>query len=87
MIVSFSAVDRHSGYIVAVPGRKSKIQDKKEKYGATVQLFFAATLAVSLLVPHSRAREAHGDSTCQDRGVPQPVKRGSHREADFRQLP
>ena len=27
------AVDRHSGYIVAVPGRKSKKKDKKDKHG------------------------------------------------------
>ena len=87
MIVFFSAVERHSGYIVAVPGKKSKIQDKKEKYGATSQLSFAATLGVSLFAPRSRAREAHGDLTCQDCGVPQPVKRGGHREANFRELP
>ena len=27
------AVDRHSGYIVAVPGKKSKKKDKKDKHG------------------------------------------------------
>ena len=30
----FSAVDRHSGYIVAVPGKKSKKKDTKDKHGA-----------------------------------------------------
>ena len=32
-----SAVERHSGYIVAVPGRKSKRKDKKDKHGVGVQ--------------------------------------------------
>ena len=31
------AVDRHSGYIVAVPGKKSKKKDKKEKHGVGLQ--------------------------------------------------
>ena len=26
-------VDRHSGYIVAVPGKKSRKKDKKDKHG------------------------------------------------------
>ena len=30
-------VDRHSGYIVAVPGKKSKKKDKKEKHGVGLQ--------------------------------------------------
>ena len=31
------AVDRHSGYIVAVPGKKSKKRDKKDKHGVGLQ--------------------------------------------------
>ena len=31
------AVDRHSGYIVAVPGKKSKKKDKKDKHGVGQQ--------------------------------------------------
>ena len=31
------AVDRHSGYIVAVPGKKSKKKDKKDKHGVGLQ--------------------------------------------------
>ena len=30
-------VDRHSGYIVAVPGKKSKKRDKEDKYGVGLQ--------------------------------------------------
>ena len=33
----FSAVDRHSGYIVAVAGKKSKKKDKKDKHGVGLQ--------------------------------------------------
>ena len=32
-----SAVDRHSGYIVAVPGKKPKEKDKKDKHGVGLQ--------------------------------------------------
>ena len=32
-----SAVDRHSGYILAVPGKKSKKKDKKAKHGVGLQ--------------------------------------------------
>ena len=31
------AMDRHSGYIVAVPGKKSKKKDKKDKHGVGLQ--------------------------------------------------
>ena len=31
------AVDRHSGYIVAVPGKKSKKKDEKDKHGVGLQ--------------------------------------------------
>ena len=37
MVVLFSAVDRHSGYIVAVAGKKSKKKDKKDKCGLGLQ--------------------------------------------------
>ena len=29
------AVDRHSGYIVAVPGKKCKKKDKRDKHGVS----------------------------------------------------
>ena len=32
-----SAVDRHSGYIVAVPGKKSKKKDRKDNHGVGLQ--------------------------------------------------
>ena len=40
------AVDRHSGYIVAVPGKKSKKKDKKDKHGAGLQ---AKTVANAMI--------------------------------------
>ena len=40
------AVDRHSGYIVAVPGRKSKKKDKKGKHGVGLQ---AKTVANAMI--------------------------------------
>ena len=40
------AVDRHSGYIVAVPGKKSKKKDKKEKHGVGLQ---AKTVANAMI--------------------------------------
>ena len=40
------AVDRHSGYIVAVPGKKSKRKDKKDKHGVGVQ---AKTVANAMI--------------------------------------
>ena len=40
------AVDRHSGYIVAVPGRKSKRRDKKDKHGVALQ---AKTVANAMI--------------------------------------
>ena len=40
------AVDRHSGYIVAVPGKKSKKKDKREKHGVGLQ---AKTLAQAMI--------------------------------------
>ena len=41
-----SAVDRHSGYIVAVPGKKSKKKDKKDKHGTGLQ---AKTVAQAMI--------------------------------------
>ena len=40
------AVDRHSGYIVAVPGKKSKKKDKKDKHGVGLQ---AKTVAKAMI--------------------------------------
>ena len=40
------AVDRHSGYIVAVPGKKSKKKDKKYKHGVGLQ---AKTVANAMI--------------------------------------
>ena len=40
------AVERHSGYIVAVPGKKSKKKDKKDKHGVGLQ---AKTVANAMI--------------------------------------
>ena len=40
------AVDRHSGYIVAVPGKKSKKKDEKDKHGVGLQ---AKTVANAMI--------------------------------------
>ena len=40
------AVDRHSGYIMAVPGKKSKKKDKKDKHGVGLQ---AKTVANAMI--------------------------------------
>ena len=40
------AVDRHSGYILAVPGKKSKKKDKKDKHGVGLQ---AKTVANAMI--------------------------------------
>ena len=40
------AVDRHSGYIVAVPGKKSEKKDKKDKHGVGLQ---AKTIANAMI--------------------------------------
>ena len=40
------AVDRHSGYIVAVPGKKSKKKDKKDRHGVGLQ---AKTVANAMI--------------------------------------
>ena len=41
-----SAADRHSGYIVAVPGKKSRKKDKKDKHGVGLQ---AKTVAQAMI--------------------------------------
>ena len=84
-----SAKDRHSRYIVAVPGKKSNKKDKKDKHGVGLQ---AKTVAQAMIrhwltifdVPAvicsdrgsqlygllvQEHVQAHGYSTCQDRGV------------------
>ena len=53
------AVDRHSGYIVAVPGKKSKKKDKKDKHGVGLQ---AKTIASAMI--------RHWLTICSDRGSP-----------------
>ena len=40
------AVDRHSGYIVVVPGKKSKNKDKRDKHGMGLQ---ASTMAQAMI--------------------------------------
>ena len=40
------AVDRHSGYIVAVPGKKSKKKDKKDRHGVGVQAKTVANVRI-----------------------------------------
>ena len=40
------AVDRHSGYIMAFPGKKSKMKDKKDKHGVGLQ---AKTVANAMI--------------------------------------
>ena len=42
------AVDRHSGYIVAVPGNKSKKKDKKDKHGVGLQAKTVANAMIRL---------------------------------------
>ena len=51
------AVDRHSGYIVAVPGKKSKKKDKKDKHGVKpvrTPVAILGSLGVCIYVPASR---------------------------------
>ena len=60
-----SAVDRHSGYIVAVPGKKSKKRDKKDKHGVGVQ---AKTVAQAM-IRHWLTIFDVPDVICSDRGI------------------
>ena len=68
-------MDRHSGYIVAVPGKESKKKDKKDKHGVGLQ---AKTVANAMirhwLTIFDVPAVICSDSTCQDRGVRQPVE-------------
>ena len=53
-----SAVDRHSVYIVAVPGTKSKKKDKKDKHGLTLQAKPSPKQALPAIVVYSRGHRA-----------------------------
>ena len=58
------AVDRHSGYIVAVPGKKSKKKDKKDKHGVGLQ---AKTVA-NAMIRHWLTTFDVPAVICSDRG-------------------
>ena len=58
------AVDRHSGYIVAVPGKKSKKKDKKDKHGVGLQ---AKTVA-NAMIRHGLTIFDVPAVICSDRG-------------------
>ena len=58
------AVDRHSGYIVAVPGKKSKKKDKKDKHGMGLQ---AKTVA-NAMIRHWLTIFDVPSVICSDRG-------------------
>ena len=61
-----SAVDRHSGYIVAVPGKKSKKKDKKDKHGVGLQ---AKTVAQAMIWHWLTIFDVSA-VICSDRGSP-----------------
>ena len=58
------AVERHSGYIVAVPGKKSKKKDKKDKHGVGLQ---AKTVA-NAMIRHWLTNFDVPAVICSDRG-------------------
>ena len=58
------AVDRHSGYIVAVPGKNSKKKDKKDKHGVGLQ---AKTVA-NAMIRHWLTIFVVPAVICSDRG-------------------
>ena len=58
------AVDRHSGYIVAVPGKKSKKMNKKDKHGVGLQ---AKTVA-NAMIRHWLTNFDVPAVICSDRG-------------------
>ena len=58
------AVDRHSGYIVAVPGKKSKKKDRKDKHGVGLQ---AKTVA-NAMIRHWLTTFDVPAAICSDRG-------------------
>ena len=68
------AVERHSGYIVAVPGKKSKKKDKKDKHGVGLQ----AKTVVNAMIRHWLTIFDVPAVICSDRGS-QFVGRGSRR--------
>ena len=59
-----SAVDRHSGYIVAVRGKKSKKKDKKDKHGVGLQ----AKTVVQAMIWHWLTNFDVPAVICSDRG-------------------
>ena len=58
------AVDRNSGYIVTVPGKKSKKKDKKDKRGVGLQ---AKTIA-NAMIRHWLTILDVPAANCSDRG-------------------
>ena len=58
------AVDRHSGYIVAVPGKKSKKKDKKDKHGVGLQ----AKIVANAMIRHWLTIFHVPAVICSDRG-------------------
>ena len=60
-----SAVDRHSGYIVAVPGKKFKKQDKIDKHGVGLQ----AKTVTQAMFPHWLTIFDVPAVICNDRGI------------------
>ena len=58
------AVDRHSGYIVAVPGKKSKKIDKKDRHGVGLQ----AKTAANAMIRHWLTFFDVPAVICSDRG-------------------
>ena len=58
------AVDRHSGYIVAVPGKKSKKKDKKDKHGVGLQ----AKIVANAMIRHWLTIFDVPAVICSDRG-------------------
>ena len=59
------AVDRHSGYIVALPGKKSKKKDKRDKHGVGLQ---AKTMAQAM-IRHLLTVFDVSAVICSDRGT------------------
>ena len=59
-----SAVDRHSGYIVAVRGKKSKEKDKKDKHGVGLQ----AKTVIQAMIRHWLTIFDVPAVICSDRG-------------------
>ena len=60
----FLSVDRHSGYIVAVPDKKSKKKDKKDKHGVGLQ----TKIVVNAMIRHWLTIFDVPAVICSDRG-------------------